>query len=171
MTFVKPEGVSEIPVVNNGKVTYDYVLKLNNKSVEIRYAVRPIPSEIFALYENRQKKEGDTVLNPNKIHRMLTPMMYSSISEGKITKEKIVIQYFKPGRIKASAGADFGSMSSGPLGSVWAQSYTFGFYVMMHKDYLADAYVFYLFEDEKQMEEAFKELTTNNALFYALKFK
>lgn len=171
MTFVKPEGLSEIPVVKTDKVNYDYALKLNNRNVEIRYAIRPISKEIFAMYDNRVKKEGDTVLNPNKIHRMLTPMMYSRISGGKITPQKISVQYFKPESIKTNAGADVGSMSTGPLGSDWAQAYTFGFYVMLHKDNLADAYIFYLFEDEKQMVDTFKEMTTNNALFYALKFK
>ena len=144
---------------------------MNNRNVEIRYAVRPISKEIFAMYDNREKKKGDTVLNPNKIHRMLTPMMYSRISGGKITPQKVSVQYFKPESVKTNAGADVGSMSTGPLGSDWAQDYAFGFFVMLHKDNLADAYIFYLFEDEKQMVDTFKEMTTNNALFYALKFQ
>ncbi|MGY4385132.1 hypothetical protein ACVWYN_002168 [Pedobacter sp. UYP24] len=171
MTFVKPEGATEIPVIKTEKVGYDYAIKLNAKNVEIRYAVRPISKEIFTMYENRQKKEGDTVLNPNIIHRILTPMMYSRISGGKISPQKVSIQYFKPESIKTSAGADVGTMSSGPLGADWAQTYNFGFYVMLHKEYLADAYIFYLFEDEKQMVDAFKEITANNAVLYALKFK
>jgi hypothetical protein len=171
MTFIKPEGVSEISPVKTDRVSYDYALKMNDRNVEIRYAVRPLSKEIFDMYEKREKKEGDTVLNPNIIHRMLTPMMYSIISGGKITPQKISIQYFKPESIKTSAGADVGSMSSGPLGSDWAQSYAVGFYVMLHKDNIADAYIFYLFEDEKQMADTFKEMTANKPLFYALKFK
>jgi len=171
MSFKKPEGVTEIPVVNSGKVVnYDYALKMNDKNVEIRYAVRPIPQEVFELYEKREKKEGDTVLNPNIIHRMLTPMMYSAISGGKLTPKAVSIQYFKPEKIKQSAGADIGSMSAGPVAAEWAQGYNFGLFIMLHKDYLADAYIFYLFENEKQLTDAFKEITGNDTLLYALKF-
>lgn len=171
MSFVKPDGVTEIPVVKTNKINYDYALKLNDRNVEIRYAIRPLSKEVFEAYENRQKKDGDTVLNPNKIHRLLSPMMYSAISGGKVESKAVLIQYFKPETVKRSAGADVGTMSSGPLGSDWAQAYNFGFYVMLHKDNLADAYIYYLFENEKQMVETFKKITSNNALLYALKFK
>jgi len=171
MSFSKPDGVTETPTIKSDKVNYDYAVKVNGKNVEIRYALRPIPKEVFDVYENREKKDGDSVLNPNKIHRILTPMMYSVISGGKLASKAVTIQYFSPESIKKSAGADVGSMSRGPLGSDWAQVYNFGFYVMLHKDNLADAYIFYLFETEEQMLDIMMEITSNDALFNALKFK
>ena len=171
MSFVKPDGVTEIPVIKNNKLTYDYALKMNDKNVEIRYVIRPISKQLFDMYENREKKDGDTVLNPNKIYKIITPLMYSRISGGKLTPKSVSIDYFEPKSIKSNAGADIGSMSSGAVGSDWAQNYNFGFHVMLHKDNVADAYIFYLFKDEKQMVDTFKEMTGNRSLFYALKFK
>ena len=171
MSFVKPAGVTAVPVIKGDKLNYDYALKMDGKNVEIRYIIRPLPKQMFEMYDNRVKKDGDSVLNPNRIYKIITPLMYSRISGGKLTPKTVSIDYFEPASIKSNAGADVGSMSTGAVGSDWAKGYNFGFHVMLHKDNVADAYIFYLFEDEKQMVDAFKAMTGDQSLFYALKFK
>jgi len=171
MSFVKPAGVTAIPVIKGDKLNCDYALKMNDKKVEIRYLIRPLSKPLFEMYDNRVKKDGDSVLNPNKIYKIITPLLYSKISGGKLTPKTVSIDYFQPESIKSNTGADVGSMSTGAVGSDWAPGYNFGFHVMLHKDNVADAYIFYLFQDEKQMVDTFKEMTGDKSLFYALKFK
>jgi len=167
LIFTKPEGTIEVPVIPYTGVKYDYALKVKDKNVEVRYIIMPLTKDFFDAYEKRDKTPGDTVFNPNRMYVRLPAIMYNKIAEGKLKLEEIKLQ---PMHAK-DQGADGGSMFTGPVGTTFGQKYTFGFYAVIHKDYAADAYALYLFEDQTTMFDQMNELLKSSDFTGAIKFK
>ncbi|MDN5284223.1 MAG: hypothetical protein JWR38_497 [Mucilaginibacter sp.] len=170
MVFTKPNGTSEVPIVENTDMHYDYALKLNDKNIEVRYSIWPIYKAMIDIYNNRQKSPGDTVLEPNKLHKQFALFAFSKISGGKISPNQVRLQPFTVPTVKKDFNADEGTMSMGPVGEAFSPKYTFGFYMMIHKDNAGDGYILYLFESQDAMFEEYKSITGNDNLSTALKF-
>ncbi|MBB6131649.1 hypothetical protein [Mucilaginibacter lappiensis] len=101
MVFTKPKGTSEVPIIENTGVHYDYALKLNDKNIEIRYLILPIYKWMFDTYNNRrQKSPGDTVQEPNKLHRQFALHAFSKNSGDKIPLNQFRFQPFTNTTVK-----------------------------------------------------------------------
>lgn len=171
MTFVKPESAVDVPVMKNTGVYYDYAYRLKDKNIEVRYIVWPLTQAYFDIYDRRQKKPGDTVLNPNKLHNSIPAILYSKISGGRLAPQQISLKNFSYGAASTSFKADVGAMFMGPVDPAFGQGYKYGYFVMIHKDYAGDAYLLFLFENQNAMFETYKDVTANDAVGEALKFK
>jgi hypothetical protein len=170
MQFVKPEGLIEAPLINKPSLHYEYALKVPKGDVEIRYSIWPLTKDLFDVYDSRQKKDGDSVLHPNKIHKLIAASAISKISGG-INPQGVNLKPLKQENVRKDFNADIGYMYSGPIASPFGQYNTFSFIVILHKDNIADAYIIYLFKDEDTMLESFAKISSNRAIFNALKFK
>ncbi|TSJ40839.1 hypothetical protein FO440_13955 [Mucilaginibacter corticis] len=167
LIFTKPEGTIEVLVIPNTGVKYDYALKVKDKNVEVRYIIMPLTKDFFDAYEKRDKTPGDTVFNPNRMYVRLPAIMYNKIAEGKLKLEEIKLQ---PMHAK-DQGADGGSMFAGPIGTTFGQKYTFSFFAVIHKDYAADVYALYLFEDQATMFDQMKDIMKNTDFTRSVRFK
>ncbi|MFD2147113.1 hypothetical protein [Mucilaginibacter antarcticus] len=147
---------------------YQYALKVANKNVEVRYLIMPLTKDLFDAYDKRINLHGDdTVIFPNNLYKRLPAIIYCKIAEGKLYIDRIKLQPMKP----KDQGADDGFMFAGPVGPTFGQKYTFGFYAMMHKDFLADVYIFYLFESEATMLSLIADLLKSSDIIGSIKFK
>ncbi|TSJ40722.1 hypothetical protein FO440_13335 [Mucilaginibacter corticis] len=171
MTFAKPDGAVDVPVMKSTGVYYDYAYRLKDKNIEVRYIVWPLTQGYFDSYNRRQKKPGDTVLNPNKLHNTIPAILYSKISGGRLAPEQVSLKKYSYGAVSTSFKADEGAMFMGPVDSAFGQGYKYGFFEMIHKDYAGDAYLLFLFENQNAMFETYKDVTANDAVGLALKFK
>lgn len=170
MSFTRPKNTSEVPIVENAGMHYDYALKLNDKNIEIRYSVWPIYKWMFDTYNNRQPSPGDTILEPNKLHKEFALHAFSKISGGKMSPNQVRLQPFTTPTVKSDFHADEGAMCMGPIGGAFSSEYSYGLYMMIHKDNTADAYILYLFKSEDAMFEEYKSITGNDNFTTALKF-
>ncbi len=171
MVFVKPEETTEVPIYENTGIHYDYALQVKGKNIEIRYIVWPLTKNFFDSYDRREKKLGDTVLNPNKLHNSIPAILFSKISDGRLAPEQVRLQKFSHGAVKGDSNADEGVMFMGPVGSAFGQSYKFGYFEMLHKDYAGDIYILYLFENQDALFKEAMSITANKAIYLAVKFK
>ncbi len=167
LTFTKPQGAVEVPLVANNGLAYQYALKFTDKNVEVRYFIMPLGKDLFDAYEQREKVPGDTILYPNKMFLRVPVIIYNKIAEGKLNINQIKLQPMTP----REQGAEHGFMFAGPVGPTFGQQYTFGFYAMMHKDFAADVYVLYLFKDEATMQSQIVDVLKNADIIGSVKFK
>ncbi len=148
MQFSIPPDFVEAPVLNNGDVNYDFAVKSNTAALEIRFRIWPI--------DRKQK-------NPNAIYHAMLVTMGLNISNGQMIKS----QQYPAESVKAEFGADAGSSGVAPIGSEFGKGYRFCLISVIHKDNVADAYVFYLYSDQRTIMGA---LSTDN-IYHTLTFK
>jgi hypothetical protein len=171
LVYVMPPNAVELPVVKNDLVKYDYAIKLKDKNVEIRYSIFPLPKEMYQNYENRTKKEGDSVLNPEIFYNTMSSYMFSQISQGKFPPSGIKLQKLSNTNVKRDFGADSGAMYIGPVGKKFSKDHSHGFFTVLHKGHTADIYVMYLFENMDEMSKLHQGVTSDDSIMKALRFK
>jgi hypothetical protein len=148
MQFSIPPDFVEVPIINNADVSYDFAIKSNTAALEVRFRIWPI--------DRKQK-------NPNAIYHAMLVTMGLNISNGQMIKS----QQYPAQSVKAEFGADAGSSGVVPIGSEFGKGYRFCLISVIHKDNVADAYVFYLYNDQRTIMGA---LTTDN-IYHALTFQ
>jgi len=148
MQFSMPPDFETIPIINNGDVAYDFALKSHTAELEIRYRIWPI--------DKNQK-------NPNDLYGPMMTTMGLNISNGQMIRP----EQYPTESVKSEFGADAGSTGLVPVDSQFGKGFKLCVISVIHKDNVADAYVFYLYNDPKTIMGA---LTTGN-IFHALKFK
>ena len=159
MTFNSPAGYTEIPLVTNSQMHYDYAVKLPTKDFEIRYAIRPLDS-LFIQFA-AMKKQGGVAINPNKLYSGLFMATVMNLSGGKLFK----INVFDTVAVKKEFNADWGGTCIFPVSGEFGKGYNTCMAIALHKDNLGDAYIFYLSNSANSYQS---ELLP---VFYALKFK
>jgi hypothetical protein len=162
MHFEKPFGLETTPLIENRQMNYEYALKYPKKQYEIRYAVRPL-DQMIAQHEEaqRNKKEGDVSIHPNKLYSAMLTATVLNVSGGKNAE----ITPFNKNDVKDEFNADWGATAFFEVGEEFGQDYKYCLVVALHKDDCADAYIFYLAKTKKKFTELM------NLPFYALKFK
>jgi hypothetical protein len=159
MTFNSPAGYTEMPLVTNSQMRYDYAVKLDAKDFEIRYAIRPLDS-VFIQFA-AMKKQGGVVINPNKLYSGLFMATVMNLSGGKLFK----INVFDTTAVKKEFNADWGATCIFPIVGEFGKGYNTCMAIALHKNNLGDAYIFYLSNAANNYQN---ELLP---VFYALKFK
>ena len=148
MQFSIPPGFTSTPPIQNGDVVYDFAVKSKTTSLEIRYRIWPV--------DKTQK-------NPNALFEPMLVTMGLNISNGKMIKP----HRYPPESVKQEFGADAGSTGLVPTDSEFGKGYKQCMISVIHKDNVADAYVFYLYNKQDEIMGA---LTTEK-VYHALKFK
>lgn len=161
MTFEMPKGFVETSVVANSRMNYDYAIKHETKHFEVRFALRPLNDLIKAYKElEKNKKDGDINLNPNKFYQTSLQATVLNISGGQMPQ----FSQFPPQAVKAEFNAEWGATSFFEVGKEFGQTYKYCMVVAIHKDNLADAYYFYLSDKQETINELAEPV------FHCLKF-
>jgi hypothetical protein len=148
MQFSIPPEFTATPIIQNGDVVYDFAVESKTTGLEIRYRIWPV--------DKKQK-------NPNTLFEPMLITMGLNISNGKMIQP----QRYPTESVKQEFGADAGSTGLVPTDSDFGKGYKACMISVIHKDNVADAYVFYLYNDQSAIMTA---LTTDK-VYHALKFK
>lgn len=163
MTFTKPDGFEQVPVIDNNQVAYQYAMKYKGKNFEVRYSIMPLDSFVID-YNNSLKDTTKQVIEPNRIFAsmvVVTAMNASMGSDGGAGEPN----NFNEDAVKQEFNADEGKVIRFEPGKEFGQNYTIGMLVALHKKDVGDAYIFFL-SDSK---EGFTDMMM--PAFHSLKFK
>ena len=162
MSFQKPTGLEETQIIENRQINYEFAIKYPKNKFEVRYAIRPLDNLIFDYDEKeKNKKQGDINIHPNKLYSSLLQTITLNISGGRLSKVTI----FDKEIVKKEFNADWGATTFVEVGKEFGQNYKYCMIVAIHKDNFADAYFFYLSDTKERFDELM------NPAFHSLKFK
>lgn len=163
MSFSMPKDFKETTIIPNNHMNYEYAIKHIEKNFEVRFAIRPLGDRMTAFYEKeKNKKTGEVNLSPNKSYQasfLAITMNVSGIMD-KLPRTST----FPPEAIKAEFNADWGAMTMVEPRKEFGQDYKYCMIIAIHKDDAADAYYFYLADDQQTLKEQMQ------AVFHSLKF-
>ena len=158
LVFNSPSDLVPTKLIENRQMNYEYALKYPNKNFEVRYAIRPLDN----LLNEYNKKTGSAIsVNPNKLYGTSLQATVLNISGGNLSE----IAQFDKNAVKQEFNADWGGTTFLEVGKEFGQNYKYCMVVAIHKDNLADAYIFYL----SDTKEGFSELV--EPIFHSLKFQ
>ena len=162
LIFTQPENFTSVEIVDQNNMQYEYALKHNSKNFEVRYAIRPL-DELIKTYEKKEKnkKEGDINIHPNKLYKTLLQSTTMNISGGYLP-EMVV---FDSLAVRQEFNADWGATTYVEVGNAFGANYKYCITVAIHKNNVADAYLFFLSDNTENFDDVM--LTA----FHSLKFK
>ena len=162
LIFTQPENFTSVEIVDQNNMQYEYALKHNSKNFEVRYAIRPL-DELLKTYEKKEKnkKEGDINIHPNKLYKTLLQSTTMNISGGYLP-EMVV---FDSLAVRQEFNADWGATTYVEVGNAFGANYKYCITVAIHKNNVADAYLFFLSDNTENFDDVM--LTA----FHSLKFK
>lgn len=148
MRFAMPSHFTAVPVKANRDIVYDFAMRSEIKKLEIRYRIVSI-----------DRKDR----NANAVHETMLATMAMNISNGKT----ITPQRYPTTSVKKEFGADAGCTGVVLTQSEFGNGYTMCMISVIHKDNVADAYTYYLFDEQDALIEAL----TNSPIYHALRFE
>jgi hypothetical protein len=163
LVFDPPAGYTEVPVVKNGQMHYEYALKNTDKNFEVRYSVMPLDSVFiqFEAMKNDKNAVSINMIGPNKLYYGSFVATMANIGGG----VRATMQPFPVEAVKHDFNADWGASSLCEAKGDFGKDYKYCMAVAIHKDNLADAYCFYLCDNLVDLQ------TLMPPIFYAMKFK
>lgn len=162
MEFIQPKGMVMTEPVDNRQMNYEYALKIPKKKMEVRYAIRPLDNFLKEYEEfQKNKKEGDVMLNPNELYSSMMLATLMNISGGQMPE----INEFDEDAVKEEFNADWGATAFVEAGKEFGQDYKFCLMVAIHKNGFADAYYFYMANTKGDLQALM------GVAFHSLKFK
>jgi hypothetical protein len=152
LRYAIPPGFTSTPVITNRDVEYDCAVRSKTKKLEIRYRIWPL-------------KQSDQAANSdiNSIHQAMLLTMALNISNG----QQGPTQAYPSNSVREEFGADAGSTTMISCNSDFGKGFQKCLISVIHKDNVADAYVFFLFDDLKVVTQA---LMTDE-IYHALRFR
>lgn len=161
LVFQMPENFKEVPIIQNRHMNYEYAIKHKKKNFEVRFAIRPLDHLLEDYNQKEQnKKSGDINIHPNQLFKSLMQVTLLNIS-GQLPE----IEEFGKEAVKKEFNADWGAVTFVEVRKEFGQKYKYCMIVALHKENVADAYIFFLSDKSKGFEELM------NLAFYSLKFK
>ena len=163
LEFKKPESFSETEVIENGDLFYDYALKYDLDSFEVRYSILPLHS----LLEDYKKSLDDpktTTLDPNKYHTSMFMANILNVSQSGMENMPSISDFPKEA-VKKEFGADYGGTSFFKANSEFGQDYRYCLMMVIHKKDIADVYISFLSNNKERFEEYML------MAFHSIKFK
>ena len=162
LIFTQPENFTSVGIVDQNNMQYEYALKHNSKNFEVRCAIRPL-DELIKTYDKKEKnkKEGDINIHPNTLYKTLLQSTTMNISGGYLP-EMVV---FDSLAVRQEFNADWGATTYVEVGNAFGANYKYCITVAIHKNNVADAYLFFLSDNTENFDDIM--LTA----FHSLKFK
>lgn len=154
LVFSFPQGFTPVPVVDNHDVQYDFALKSQSEKLEIRYRIIPI---------GWYKLSADQDTSMTRHAMLLTMSMNISNSNGELPQT----HDFRTNDVREEFGADAGSLAAVSSNSDFGKGFQRCVINVFHKNKVADAYVFFLFDDIKVFIAALK----TDQIYHALRFR
>jgi hypothetical protein len=171
MTFKRPEGSVNTPIVKNRQIHYDYAVNYPDRHMEVRYTIVPMANQV-AKYQEFQKNHapGSWMADPNKMFDALVYVTAINAGGG-IRDTTIKGRRFPPADVKREFGADTGGFLLVPVkNNSFGTEYKFCNMVALQKDNVANVYIFYLCNSMQELLDNYKAIGQQN-IFYALRFK
>jgi hypothetical protein len=169
MSFKMPKDAISIPLVNNMQMHYEYAITFKDKPFEVRYSVAPMGYSVAEAYI------GGKGITPRKKDEVLskTSAVVIAINVGGGTPSPTMgSKAFPPEAVKKEFGADWGSTTIIELqNNSFGTPYKYCMMVTIHKNEVADAYIFYLSDTKENLMGYLNEYIAKTGAFYALKFK
>lgn len=169
MSFTTPKDAIPIPVVKNMQMHYEHAITFKDKPFEVRYSVAPIGYTVAEAYT------GGKGITPRKGDELLsrTSAVVIAINVGGGTPSpNMGSKQFPPEAVKQEFGADWGSTTMIELqNDSFGTSYKYCMMTTLHKNDVADAYIFYLSDTRENLMTLLTEYIAKTGAFYALKFK
>jgi hypothetical protein len=161
MTFVAPDSLVPVNIIETRALAYDYALKYPSKNFEIRYAIRP-SDNLWKDYDQSSRNPliPDKESNPDSSYTSALQTIILNCS-GELPK----VTEFEKAAVKTEFGADWGGTVFIHPRKSFGQSYKFCMLVALHKNRAGEAYIFYLSDSQDGFNEAVMPV------FHALKFK
>ncbi len=153
LDFQLPKEFHRIDVQSNEFFPYEYAVRKNNDSMEIRYSVRPL-SRIEIDYEDPHNAAPE----PNHIFNMMFNALIGQLSNGGSSPHR----EYSAGDAKAKFNADWAGLSLFDIQPDYSSDFKQAFLLALHKNNLSDAYLVILFNDyesiKPQLEQAMQSL-------------
>lgn len=147
LSFSFPNSCVPLSVKQNPDVYYHFAMKLKTQNIEIRYTIVP--------FDKMQRR--------NDLYEPYLQTICLNITDGKMAK----VEHFKYEDVSKEFNADDGLTCMVYLNSEFGQGYHYCTINVLHKTNLADVYIFFLFDDYKELFP----ILLNDRIFHALKFK
>lgn len=162
LTFTVPEQLQATEPIENRQMNWELAYKHPEQKFEVRYAIRPLDTQIAAYEEfQKNKKEGDIMIDPNNWYSSVFDATILNISGGKLPQAS----EFDPDAVREEFNADWGATVLTETGEEFGQGYQYALVVTLHKDNAADVYIFFMGDDKEVIIEQMNEI------FHALKFR
>ncbi len=139
-----PPGFSATQVIDNQDVKYDFAVKSSTQKLEIRYSILPI-------------------IGGNQDLDVMVVTMALNISDGQMVQPKD----YPDADVKSEFGADGGCSAIVQSNSEFGKGFKYCLISAIHRDNVANAYAFFLFDDPNV---AMKAIFTDK-VYHALRFK
>lgn len=179
MVLTPPPGWVETPLIANKWLTYDYALRYPGRRLEVRYSVETM-APLLADYELGKKDKAHLQVNPNTLfgqYYIGTMLNVRGINfetpdgdaafRAELAKG---LNEFPDKAIKAEFGADWGAVTPLVPNAEFGQDFKHCLLVGLHKDNAADAYVYYLYDDQKDLTDVVMG-DPKKAAFHSLRFQ
>jgi hypothetical protein len=127
MSYALPRGFSVVPISHDGDISYDFAIISQAPRLEIRYRINAI----------------DPQSDPSGSYAPMLLAMSDDISAG----DSVRSGGFTAEGVRKDFRADAGAASMVPIRSDFGKGYKNCLIVAIHRDNVADAYAFYLFDD------------------------
>jgi hypothetical protein len=161
MKFAQPADFDPVPVKANRHVLYQYALKHRVKKLEIRYSIWPLGKRL-AEFRKTPKEPGTVMLDPNSAYQTFSMALAMNIaSNGRLLSNA----EFRPEDAAREFGAGWGGSTFVECPSGFGEGYRYAMILALHKDDAADAYIIYLFDDAKEVQQEMM------AVFYCLQYQ
>lgn len=148
MTYSKPEGFKPAEVKQNPDLVYQYAVKHRDKKLEIRYSIFPLKKEVeeYNKYLKGTLKKNIMMIDPNIDHELSAITTAMNISRSEIPRE---FNASIPAPNPNDFNADWGTAYFVENNSEYGKGYTYSLVVAIHKKNIANAFIVYLFDDDK----------------------
>jgi hypothetical protein len=155
LLFKMPTGFEEVPVIPNNDVAYEYAIRDKAGNFEARFIVWPVDATARTM--------NDFGLNPNAVFSGMLEGMIGDISGEADNK----VVPFDTSDAKKDFNANAGATAFVTVKSAFGKGYSYCRINAIHRDNVADAFIFYLSNDRMEIQN-----TMNRPdVYHALKFK
>lgn len=161
MIFTMPKDFKQISIKDNENVSYQHAIKSKKVKLEIRYSIFSLKEKLkeYKEWENSNKKNS-ILTDPNQHYSIFSQVVIENIAGSENSK----LTLFDKKNVKDEFNADWGGTTLVEPKSDFGKGYKYALITALHKDNIADVYIFFLFDDLKTVQ---KEITQT---FYNLRF-
>ncbi|SEB35637.1 hypothetical protein SAMN04489761_0078 [Tenacibaculum sp. MAR_2009_124] len=160
LQFKMPKGFKRIDTKENGDLYYSYAIINEDASMEVRYTIWSLEPALEE-YKKTLKDENAMMIPVNNIYKGRVQTNVLNMTGGVMYS----IGAFHPKAVKKEFHADAGGSCFLEFNSEFGKGYTYGQFIYLHKDDVADVIVTFMSNDKSKHSDLMMQA------FYALTFK
>ena len=178
MLLAPPPGWQATPIFDIDWTPYDYALRYPGRRLEVRYAPEPLASALADTFQTKQQKLAAQA-NPSAPYELSfhTAVLHATVgnptrpqvrasTKAELAKPLQVL----PAAVLAKLKAEWGAIASLVPSAAFGQRYTHCVVVGLFKNNGAAAYIYYLFDNQRDFEELVRR-DPKQLAFHSLRFQ